>query len=81
MCVCEREEKNWCVFFLLRSTWQAQAFGRSREREKKLPWILIANLRVCQSACVSSVHPAAHMVFYKSCRAHCLVRGEYLKGI
>lgn len=35
-------------------------------REKKVGWILMANLCVCQSACVSSVHPAAHMVFHKS---------------
>lgn len=33
---------------------------------KNVSWILIAKLYVCQGACVSSVHPATHMVFYKS---------------
>lgn len=37
---------------------------------KNVSWILIAKLYVCQGACVSSVHPATHMVFYKSWWAH-----------
>ena len=39
---------------------------------KNVSWILIARLYVCQGACVSSVHPATHMVFYKSWWDHCL---------
>lgn len=33
---------------------------------KNVSWILIVKLCVCQGACVSSLHPATHMVFNKS---------------
>jgi len=43
---------------------------------KNVFWILIAKLYVCQGACVSSVNPAAHMVFYNQGEIIASLKGE-----